>query len=120
MSPAAERRQETAFPSLPRLAEPEREVALPVMLRDLDVNVHVNHTVYVSWAIESLPLDVLRSHRLHTLEVGYRAEVRYGDAIVFRRGPRADEGADHVYVHGIAHAGTGAELTRLRTRWTPR
>lgn len=111
---------ETAFPSLPRIGEPEDERTLPVMLRDLDVNVHVNHTVYVSWAIESLPLEVLRSHRLHTLEVGYRAEVRYGDAIVSRRGPSAAEDGDHVFVHGIAHAATGAELTRLRTRWTPR
>jgi acyl-ACP thioesterase len=111
---------ETTFPSLPRLVAPERELTVPVMLRDLDVNVHVNHTVYVSWATESLPLDVLRSHRLHTLEVGYRAEVRYGEAVVSRRGPAVDEAGDHVFVHGIANAATGAELTRLRTRWTPR
>lgn len=111
---------ESNFPSLPRLAAAEGEVTLPVMLRDLDVNVHVNHTVYVSWAVESLPLEVLRGHRLHGLEINYRAAARYGDTVVSRRGPRTEEDGDLVFVHGIVHAGTGAELTRLRTRWTPR
>lgn len=110
----------SGLPSLPPLDEVEYELVLPVMLRDLDLNVFVNATVHVSWAIEALPLEVMRHNRLHTLEVDFRAEASLGDTVVSRRGSPTDEDGDQVFVHSIASATTGGELSRLRTRWTPR
>lgn len=109
------------FPPLPSLEEAEHGVRLPVMLRDLDVNVHVNHVVYVQWALEAIPLPVFRSHRLAALEVAYRAEARHGDVIVSRRGPAAagDDGTLH-FTHAITDDGSGVETTRLRTTWVVR
>jgi acyl-ACP thioesterase len=112
---------EVEFQRLPSLAEVDREVRMPVMLRDLDVNVHVNHVVYVQWALETIPVPVLMSHRLATLEVAYRAEAHHGDTIASRRGPTiVTEGGDMSFVHAIVQAETGAELTRLRTTWAAR
>jgi acyl-ACP thioesterase len=108
------------FSSLPRLQAPEREVALPVMLRDLDMNLHVNHVVYVQWALEAIPLEVLEASRPSGIEVSYRAEAFLGDRIVssMAAAPAVD-GAGRAFVHRIANAGTGTELARLRTTWSP-
>lgn len=89
---------------------------LPVTLRDLDVNVHVNHVVYVQWALEAIPLPLFLSHRLSVLEVAYRAEARHGDVIVSRRGPATvSENGETSFAHAIVHTGNGTELTRLKS-----
>lgn len=111
----------TDFPPLPAVQQVEREARLPVMLRDLDVNVHVNHVVYVQWALETVPVATFRSHRLAVLEVAYRAEARHGDIVLARRSaPAADDEGGLSFAHTIVNAETGAEVTRLRTTWVPR
>lgn len=106
------------FASLPRFEASEREVRVPVMLRDLDINRHVNHVVYVQWALESVPREVLEKQRLTSLEVTYRAEARYGDSVISRLGAAEPDEDGTQYRHQIVHADTGAELARLRTRWS--
>jgi medium-chain acyl-[acyl-carrier-protein] hydrolase len=90
----------------------------------LDLNKHVNNVVYIQWALEAVPEDVLTRRRPVELEVSYRAEAFYGDAVLSRAG--ADPGAatspagstsGPVFLHQIVNARTGAELTRLRTGW---
>ena len=51
------------------------------------------------------------------LEVSYRAEAFYGEEVlsVVQRVP--DLGPGPRFLHQILNAATGAELTRLRTRW---
>jgi len=105
------------FAVLPRLEKSEREVELPVMVRDLDMNLHVNHIVYVQWALEAAPLELTRARWPGAIEVSYRAEARLGDRIVSSAGDAPASGGQRVLVHRIANAQTGAELARVRTRW---
>jgi len=110
------------FASLPALEASERDVTLPVMLRDLDMNLHVNHIVYVQWALETVPLDLLRAGSPLDVEVGYHAEARLGDRIVASIAKdgtaRTGSGAgERVFLHRITHAERGTELARLRTTW---
>jgi medium-chain acyl-[acyl-carrier-protein] hydrolase len=112
------------FASLPILAEAEREVPFVVEMNHLDLNRHVNNVVYIQWALEAVPEDVLTRRRPVELEVSYRAEAFYGDAVLSRAGadpghisaPAGDRSGP-VFLHQIVNARTGAELTRLRTRW---
>lgn len=111
----------TTFPPLPKVEVVDQEVRLPVTLRDLDMNVHVNHVVYVQWALETIPLPLFLSHRLSSLEVAYRAEARHGHVILSQRSPAVmSEDGTACFAHAIVHAETGTELTRLRTTWTAR
>jgi medium-chain acyl-[acyl-carrier-protein] hydrolase len=48
---------------------------------DLDVNNHVNNTVYITWALEALNFDFRTSHRLKTLDIYFKHEAKYGDEI---------------------------------------
>jgi acyl-ACP thioesterase len=105
------------FASLPVLSARESEVRFRVETAHLDWNRHVNNAVYVQWALEGVPPDVLMSLRPMELEVSYRAEALYGDEVLSaaQRVPEGDAGA--VFLHQILNAATGAELARLRTRW---
>jgi len=113
-----------AFAALPVLDRPEREISFRVETGHLDLNRHVNNTVYVQWALEAAPEDVLMRRRPVEVEVSYRAEALYGDTVLSRAAAAAvpvaapaGPGPGLVFLHQIANAATGAELTRLRTRW---
>jgi len=104
------------FAALPVLDRAEREIPFRVETAHLDLNRHVNNTVYVQWALEAAPEDVLMRRRPVELEVSYRAEAFYGDTVLSRTAAGA-AGPGPVFLHQIANAATGAELTRLRSRW---
>lgn len=115
----ARRTMEDSFEPLPKLEQAEREVGLHVMHRDLDINGHVNHTVYVQWAHEAVPPELARGWRPMELEVAYRAEALHGDEILSRLQTVERTESEARFVHQIVNARTGAELTRLRTVWRP-
>jgi len=106
-----------AFASLPALAATDAEARFRVETVHLDWNRHVNNAVYIEWALEAVPRDVLLALRPADIEVSYKAEAVYGDEVVSAV-QRIDEGGSGpVFLHRISHADTGTELARLRTRW---
>ena len=100
------------FAPLPALDRPDRELAFRVDSGHLDLNRHVNNAVYVQWALEAAPVE-LAGRRPFAIEVSYRAEAFSGDAVL----ARAKAMPGPAVLHQIVNASTGAELTRLRTRW---
>jgi medium-chain acyl-[acyl-carrier-protein] hydrolase len=105
------------FASLPVLSARDSEFRFRVETAHLDWNRHVNNAVFVQWALEAVPLGVLRSRALMELEVSYRAEALYGDEVLSAAQSVPVEGAGLVFLHQIFNAATGTELARLRTRW---
>lgn len=115
---AIERRAlDDPFASLPALDARDVERRFLVEAGHLDWNRHVNNAVYVQWALEAVPPDVLLGSRPVDIEVSYRAEALYGDEVLsaVQRAPEA--GGGPAFLHQILNAATGAELARLRTRW---
>lgn len=107
---------EDDFASLP-LAPPEaviNEIPFRVQRSDLDINHHVNNTIYAGWALEAVP-DELARGALAELEISFRAEVLYGESILSRCAIM--EGAPSTCLHQIMRSGDGRELARLRSRW---
>lgn len=106
------------FPSLPPLGAAARETAFRATLRDIDWNRHVNNAVYVSWALEGVPPEILDRRRLAEVEVSYRAEAFSGDEVLSRVGPDEGRGGEAAFLHQIVRPADGIELARLKTRWT--
>ncbi len=104
------------FEPLPAADGAGRAVEIPVLRRDLDMNVHVNHAVYVDWALEAAPPELAGAACPAAIEVAYLAEARLGDRVLSSAMPADAEGG-RVLLHRIANADTGAELARLRTTW---
>lgn len=103
------------FGVLPKVEFITREVRLPVMIRDLDANGHVNHVVYAQWALESVPLENWASHHLVAIEINYKAEVRHGTEVVSRS--QELPGTDKDFAHQIFRLDSQAEVARVRTKW---
>jgi len=115
---AVERRAlEDPFDSLPVPEARDAEVRFRVESGHIDWNRHVNNAIYVQWALEAVPAEVLTTRRPAEIEVSYRAEAFLGDegGAAVRRAGDGDGGP--VFLHQIVHATAGTELARLRTRW---
>lgn len=105
------------FASLPVLASRDAEVGFRVEAAHLDWNRHVNNAVYVQWALEAIPPDILFHRRPFDLEISFRAEALYGDSVVSAVQRVPDDADRPQFLHQILNAATGTELARLRTRW---
>lgn len=110
---------EDPFGPLPVLDGREFEVPFRVESGHIDWNRHVNNAVYIQWALEAVPPDVLKTGRVVEVEVSYRAEAVFGNSVLSVAQGAPGGGAGPAFLHQILQAGTGVELARLRTRWEP-
>ena len=78
---------------------------------DLDINNHVNNTVYITWALEALDFEFRKSHNLKALDIYFKHEVSYGDDIVSQVKYNPE---DNTTEHIIKSVSTGEELCLLR------
>lgn len=101
------------LPLFPGATTPE--VTFRVLRADLDLNHHVNNTVFAKWALEAVP-DGIAAGNLSELEVSFRAEVLYGETVVSRCAVQ-EPGTTPCCLHQIVNQHDGRELARLRTRW---
>lgn len=98
----------------------ENALDFRVRLNDLDVNGHVNHTVYVEWAIESIPAQFRKDHLIKEIEIVYRGEAFLENSV--RSYSNCHYTGDDdlaVYHHQIIRQDDSKELTRLKTTWAP-
>lgn len=106
------------FATLPQLVKVDHELQLPVLRSDLDSNRHVNNTVYAAWALEAVSDELDYNCHLSSLEIGFRAEAIYGDAIRSLLEQSAQQ--PPCTIHRIENAADGRELARLRIFWQPK
>ena len=79
---------------------------------DLDVNDHVNSTVYIKWLMDSYAPEFYWQNRVKLLEVNYLGETRAGDEVSVSVTP----GPALVFRHTLAKA-SGEEVCRARVEW---
>lgn len=107
---------EDDFATLPPLhGAATAEMDFRVLRSDLDINHHVNNTVFAGWAVEAVP-DEIADGALTELEIAFRAEALYGETIVSRCAV-VEEGETPCCLHQIVNSRDNKELARLRTRW---
>lgn len=81
---------------------------------DLDINGHVNNTVYITWAMEALDYDFRASHKLKNLDIYFKHEVKYGDDILsLVKIDRENKISEHL----IKNASTDEEVCLLRAEF---
>ena len=104
------------FAPLPRLGKIDLELPFRVKMGDLDWNRHVNHVVYIEWAVESAPADVISASLPVEIEVDYRGEVLYGETVLSRT-EVLRQGEETSLCHQIVRQDGLQELARGRTLW---
>lgn len=69
------------FKKLAKISKCDLEKTFDVRYLDIDFNNHVNHVKYVAWAIEVLPLEVVKTKVLKEIKISYKAQSFYGDQV---------------------------------------
>ncbi|PLX73875.1 MAG: acyl-ACP thioesterase [Desulfuromonas sp.] len=115
--PTVERRMvHDSFSSLPIPDRFDCELPFRVRHSDLDINRHVNNTVYVDWALEALPPSDIGRYRPRTIEVSYRAEANYGDRILSKT--QFSSEPEPISLHQLRRESDDREVARLRIFWS--
>lgn len=102
------------FSQLPPLQMDGAQVSYRAAAVDIDINDHVNNTVYLDWALRAIPA-ALNCRRLLSLEAAFLGEARLGDEILCRSESAVKDGKT-IVMQSLQDAASGRELTRLR--WT--
>jgi medium-chain acyl-[acyl-carrier-protein] hydrolase len=103
------------FPPLPPVRPDAGRASYRALAADIDLNDHVNNTVYLDWALRSVP-ESARAWRPLALEAAFLGEARLGDEVAcLTESNGASDGA--VLLQSLLDAASGRELTRLRTHW---
>lgn len=69
------------FKKIVKINQIDLEKSFSVRFLDIDFNKHVNHVKYLAWAIEVLPLEVVKTKQLSEAKMVYKAQCFYGDQI---------------------------------------
>lgn len=103
------------FDKIPDITTVDCEKKFNVRYSDIDTNQHVNNVKYYSWAIESVPTDIVLNYTLCNVKIFYKKETTYGEVIkVLTEINNTDDTI--ICIHKIID-NNGEELTRLQTTW---
>lgn len=70
---------------LPPLESPEEVLSVRAAYQQIDLNRHVNNAHYISWILNSFPLEWYQRYRLAGLQINFLAETRFGEVLTIHR-----------------------------------
>ncbi len=101
---------------LPGVADEAPSIDFTVRRSEIDVNGHVNHVHYLTWALESAPTSRWERESPVEAHVEYVAEALVGDPV---RARSVDQ-SDGAVACSMAHQVDGRVFAKSLTRWAPR
>ena len=106
------------FPKLIPLERPDLEYGFKIRMHALDLNRHVNNTVYIEWAVETVPGEILEGYTPETIDVRFFKESFFRDQIT--SGTRIEwKNGFPFTIHSIRKTDTGDELAGININWKP-
>jgi medium-chain acyl-[acyl-carrier-protein] hydrolase len=98
---------------LPAFGAADFARSFEVNWHDLDFNEHLNNTIYIRWMLDALPREVLQSGRFQQMDLLYRAEAQWQEAV--RAETQALGGG--AFLHRLLREQDGKELAAAQTQW---
>lgn len=103
------------FDEIEKTNSMDNEKEFNVRYSDIDTNRHVNNVKYVSWILETVPLDIIKAYTLRNVKITYEKETTYGEIIKAYCEVR-NQGESIICLHKIVDK-NGKELTVAQTKW---
>ena len=108
--------EQRALPTdFPKIESPERiDISRNFAVRydDIDVNRHVNNSIYPLWATEAVEADFRLHHRPCEIEIAFKKECLYGDTVTVN-----SQIDDKISWHDITAGEDRHEVAKLRILW---
>lgn len=107
-----ERSLDTDFPKYDAPKRDDFIQSVKVRYDDIDVNKHVNNSIYPLWATECVGNDFRAEHQPIELEISFKKECCYGDSVKIRT-----QVEEKTTLHSITVPADNREVARLRILW---
>ncbi|MCB2294615.1 acyl-ACP thioesterase [Clostridium algoriphilum] len=91
------------------------EKSFEVRYGDIDTNMHVNNVKYATWALETVPKDIVLNYKLKNIKITYEKETTYGETIKVSTEVLREE--DKIICRHKIINKEGSELTLLESTW---
>lgn len=102
------------FEKIPPLERVDYEKEFEVRYNDIDVNRHANNGNYIVWALEPLDYDFRVQHKLKTIDMVYKKEIKFGEKLITRV-QILDDGST---VHVLTNSQTGDDVCQVHCVWS--
>ena len=109
-----DRSDDLQFQKLRTIDNFDCEKVFHVRYDDLDINNHVNNTVYITWALEALDCKFRKAHNLKAIDIMFKHEITYGEDVISQVKYDME---NNITEHVIKSASTGDELCLLRAEF---
>ncbi|MCL1833424.1 MAG: thioesterase [Leptospirales bacterium] len=106
-----ERAIDDKFASIPEVLHSDYSKEFAVRKYDLDMNTHMNNTIYAACIIETGE-DMNEGKKLKDISLNFKGEARYGDTVISEA--MNENGR---IIHRLKSKNTGKEITRAITEW---
>lgn len=100
------------FEKIPSIEHVDFEKEFEVRYNDIDVNMHANNGNYIIWALEPLPKDFRLSHKLKTVDMMFKKEIKLGEKLISEVQIEGNK-----TIHKLVHLENGNELCILSCSW---
>lgn len=84
-----------------------------VRYNDIDVNMHANNANYIVWAMEPLPYEFKKLHKLKNIDMVFKKEIKYGEELI----SDVQMLENNTTLHVLKNARTNDDLCMLKCEW---
>ena len=102
----------SAFEKLPDVEKTDTDKTFSVRFDDIDINMHVNNSLYPLWAIETLEYSFRDSYLPEEIEIMFKKEGRLGEHVNVKSQINGIQ-----TLHSIKSTDDDRELSRIRIKW---
>ena len=106
------REDDIKYNKIPQIQPPALEKLFDVRFDDIDVNMHVNNSRYILWALECLPVEILKEKSIKRIDIQYKKDITYGNIISSNA-----QIIDNKSIHSIKNNSTKEDLCNLLIEW---
>lgn len=103
------------FKNITKLKDVTCQKTFEVCYTDIDVNHHVNNCVYLRWAQNTIPVEILNNYQMNKIEIIYKKEGHLENTITSNVEVIRDDD-NYICIHEILNE-DGEILCQLRTSW---
>ena len=102
-----------SFAKIPAITCVDYQKEFEVRYNDIDVNQHANNGNYIIWAFEPLSFDFKSTHKLKTIDMIFKKEIKFGEKLISKI-QMIDKNTS---LHSLTHSETGDDLCLMKCEW---